>query len=151
MTEHDTSDEVVQRAPRDTDAAADLEDLDARLRHRPEAEQLLAHLRSRYGIDRIAATKASRHSSRAAGRSTRGAPERVEDGRRRGPRSTRGVGTAPGATGRRDAMGTGRAGPGARAAGRLQAPRADHLDQLLADLCDRVSASPTSTSAFDWG
>src|SRR6202021_1252478 len=46
-----------------TEALTDLEGLSARMNHEPVAERLLPHLRDRYGIDPIAATKLSVHKS----------------------------------------------------------------------------------------
>jgi Ser/Thr protein kinase RdoA (MazF antagonist) len=58
---------VVRRHAQDTgqrytEALTDLEGLEARLFHEPIAGRLLAHLRDRYGIDAVAATKISRHN-----------------------------------------------------------------------------------------
>ena len=46
-----------------TEALTDLEGLGARMNHEPVAERLLAHLRDRYGIDAVAATKLSVHKT----------------------------------------------------------------------------------------
>jgi Ser/Thr protein kinase RdoA (MazF antagonist) len=46
-----------------TEALMDLEGLSARLHHEPVPERLLAHLRDRYGIDPVAATKLSVHKT----------------------------------------------------------------------------------------
>lgn len=46
-----------------TEALMDLEGLGARMHHEPVPRQLLAHLRDRYGIDAIAATKLSVHKT----------------------------------------------------------------------------------------
>ena len=46
-----------------TEALTDLEGLGARMHHEPGAEQLLAHLRDRYGIDAVAATRLSVHKT----------------------------------------------------------------------------------------
>jgi Ser/Thr protein kinase RdoA (MazF antagonist) len=46
-----------------TEALTDLEDLGARMHHEPAAERLLVHLRDRYGIDAVAATKLSVHNT----------------------------------------------------------------------------------------
>ena len=67
MTKHGSFKKVVRRHAHDTgqrytEALTDLEGLGARLFHKPVAERLLAHLRDHYGIDAIAATKASRHN-----------------------------------------------------------------------------------------
>ncbi len=54
------ADETGQRY---TEALTDLEGLGARMHHEPVPEQLLAHLRDRYGIDPVAATKLSVHKT----------------------------------------------------------------------------------------
>jgi Ser/Thr protein kinase RdoA (MazF antagonist) len=46
-----------------TEALTDLEGLGARMNHEPVAELLLAHLRDRYGIDPVAATRLSVHKT----------------------------------------------------------------------------------------
>lgn len=46
-----------------TEALTDLEDHGARMNHEPSADRLLAHVRDRYGIDAVAATKVSVHKS----------------------------------------------------------------------------------------
>jgi Ser/Thr protein kinase RdoA (MazF antagonist) len=46
-----------------TEALTDLEGLGTRMNHEPVAERLLAHLRDRYGIDPVAATKLSVHKT----------------------------------------------------------------------------------------
>jgi Ser/Thr protein kinase RdoA (MazF antagonist) len=46
-----------------TEALTDLEGLGARMHHEPAAERLLIHLRDRYGVDPIAATKLSVHKT----------------------------------------------------------------------------------------
>jgi Ser/Thr protein kinase RdoA (MazF antagonist) len=46
-----------------TEALTDLRGLDARIHHEPVPEQLLTHLRDRYGIDPVAATKLSVHKT----------------------------------------------------------------------------------------
>jgi Ser/Thr protein kinase RdoA (MazF antagonist) len=46
-----------------TQALTDLEGLGARMHHEPVAERLLAHLRDRYGIDPVAATRLSVHKT----------------------------------------------------------------------------------------
>src|SRR5271156_6675307 len=46
-----------------TEALTDIEGLGARMHHEPVAERLLEHLRDRYGIDPVAATKLSVHKS----------------------------------------------------------------------------------------
>jgi Ser/Thr protein kinase RdoA (MazF antagonist) len=67
MTRHGSFKKVVRRHAHDTgqrytEALTDLEGLDRRLFHQPVAERLVAHLRDRYGIDAVAATKVSRHN-----------------------------------------------------------------------------------------
>jgi Ser/Thr protein kinase RdoA (MazF antagonist) len=69
MTKHGSFKKVVRRhaqetGQRYTEALTDLEGLDTRLFHTPDAERLVAHLRDRYGIDAVAATKASQHNDR---------------------------------------------------------------------------------------
>jgi Ser/Thr protein kinase RdoA (MazF antagonist) len=46
-----------------TEALTDLNGLSARMHHEPAAERLLAHLRDRYGINPVAATKLSVHKT----------------------------------------------------------------------------------------
>lgn len=46
-----------------TEALTDLRGLGARMDHKPEAEALLSHLRDRYGIDPVAATRLSAHKT----------------------------------------------------------------------------------------
>jgi hypothetical protein len=46
-----------------TEALSDLEGLGARMHHEPVPGRLLAHLRDRYGIDPVAATKLSVHKT----------------------------------------------------------------------------------------
>jgi hypothetical protein len=46
-----------------TEALTDLKGLGARMHHEPAPERLLAHLRDRYGIDPVAATKLSVHKT----------------------------------------------------------------------------------------
>ncbi len=46
-----------------TEALTDLNGLSARMHHEPGAERLLAHLKDRYGIDPVAATKLSVHKT----------------------------------------------------------------------------------------
>jgi Ser/Thr protein kinase RdoA (MazF antagonist) len=46
-----------------TEALADLEGLGARMHHEPVPERLLAHLRDRYGVDPVRATKLSVHKT----------------------------------------------------------------------------------------
>lgn len=52
-----------QTGQRYTEARADLEGLGARIHHEPDPQRLLAHLRGRYGIDPVAATKLSVHKT----------------------------------------------------------------------------------------
>jgi Ser/Thr protein kinase RdoA (MazF antagonist) len=52
-----------QTGQRYTEARADLEGLGARIHHEPDPGRLLAHLRDRYGIDPVAATKLSVHKT----------------------------------------------------------------------------------------
>jgi Ser/Thr protein kinase RdoA (MazF antagonist) len=52
-----------QTGQRYTEALMDLEGLDARMNHEPAGERLLVHLRDRYGIDAVAATKLSVHKT----------------------------------------------------------------------------------------
>lgn len=66
MTKDGSFKKVVRRhaaetGQRYTEAKADIEDLDARIHHRPVAERLVVHLRDRYGIDAIRATQLSQH------------------------------------------------------------------------------------------
>jgi Ser/Thr protein kinase RdoA (MazF antagonist) len=68
MTKDASFKKVVRRhaeetGQRYTEALADIEGLGARLHHEPEAERLLAHLRDRYGIDPVAATRLSVHKT----------------------------------------------------------------------------------------
>src|SRR5581483_11665046 len=46
-----------------TEALTDLEGVGARMNHQPVAERLLAHLRDRYGLDAVAATRLSVHKT----------------------------------------------------------------------------------------
>ena len=46
-----------------TEALTDLEGLGARMHHEPVPERLLAHLRDRYGVDPVAATKLGVHKT----------------------------------------------------------------------------------------
>lgn len=46
-----------------TEALTDLNGLGARMNHEPDAQRLLAHLRDRYDIDAVAATKLSEHKT----------------------------------------------------------------------------------------
>jgi hypothetical protein len=50
-----------------TEALADLEGLEARMFHQPVAERLLAHLRTRYGIDQQLVSPGSSSRSEAKG------------------------------------------------------------------------------------
>jgi Ser/Thr protein kinase RdoA (MazF antagonist) len=54
---------VEETGQRYTEALTDLEGLGARMNHEPAAERLLVHLRERYGIVPIAATKLSVHKT----------------------------------------------------------------------------------------
>ena len=68
MTKDGSFKKVVRRhaaetGQRYTEALTDLEGLQARMHHEPAAERLLAHLRDRYGIDAVAATKISVHNT----------------------------------------------------------------------------------------
>ena len=67
MTKDGGFKKVVRRHAQDTgqrytEALTDLQGLEARLFHEPIAERLLVHLRDRYGIDAVAATKISQHN-----------------------------------------------------------------------------------------
>ena len=64
MTRDASFKKVVRRHAGDTgqrytEALTDLEGLGARMHHEPVPERLLAHLRGRYGIDAVAATRLS--------------------------------------------------------------------------------------------
>ncbi|HEX4465916.1 MAG TPA: phosphotransferase [Solirubrobacteraceae bacterium] len=68
MTKDSSFKKVVRHHAQDTgqrytEALTDLEGLGARMHHEPVAESLLAHLRDRYGIDAIAATRLSVHKT----------------------------------------------------------------------------------------
>ena len=68
MTKDASFKKVVRRhaeetGQRYTEALTDLEGLPARMHHEPVAERLLTHLRDRYGIDPVAATKLSVHKT----------------------------------------------------------------------------------------
>jgi len=68
MTKDGSFKKVVRHHARDTgqrytQALTDLTGLGARLQHEPAGDRLLAHLRARYGIDPIAATKLSVHKT----------------------------------------------------------------------------------------
>ncbi|HEY2077617.1 MAG TPA: aminoglycoside phosphotransferase family protein [Streptosporangiaceae bacterium] len=68
MTKDASFKKVVRRhaeetGQRYTAALTDLKDLNARLHHEPVPERLLAHLRDRYDIDAVAATKLSVHKT----------------------------------------------------------------------------------------
>ena len=68
MTKDASFKKVVRRhaeetGERYTEALTDLEGLGARLNHEPAVDRLLAHLRNRYGIDAVAATKLSVHKT----------------------------------------------------------------------------------------
>lgn len=67
MTEHGSFKKVVRRhaqetGQRYTSALADLEGVGERLAHSPSADDVLAHLRRRYGVNATAATKISQHN-----------------------------------------------------------------------------------------
>jgi Ser/Thr protein kinase RdoA (MazF antagonist) len=68
MTKDASFKKVVRRhaeetGQRYTEALTDIGGLGARMHHEPVAERLLAHLRDRYGIDPVAATKLSVHKT----------------------------------------------------------------------------------------
>jgi Ser/Thr protein kinase RdoA (MazF antagonist) len=68
MTKDASFKKVVRRhaeetGQRYTEALTDLEGLGARMHHEPVPERLLAHLRDRYGIEPVAATKLSVHKT----------------------------------------------------------------------------------------
>ena len=68
MTKHGSFKKVVRRhaaetGQRYTEALTDLEGLDARMNHEPVTEDLLGHLRDRYGIDAAKATQLSVHNN----------------------------------------------------------------------------------------
>jgi Ser/Thr protein kinase RdoA (MazF antagonist) len=68
MTKDGNFKKVVRRhaaetGQRYTEALTDLEGLSTRMHHEPVAERLLDHLRDRYGIDPVAATKVSVHKT----------------------------------------------------------------------------------------
>ena len=68
MTKDASYKKVVRRhaeetGQRYTEALTDLRGLSARMHHQPDAQRLLAHLRGRYGIDPVAATKLSVHKT----------------------------------------------------------------------------------------
>jgi Ser/Thr protein kinase RdoA (MazF antagonist) len=68
MTKDASFKKVVRRhagetGQRYTQALTDLEGLSARMHHEPAPERLLAHLRDRYGIDPVAATRLSVHKT----------------------------------------------------------------------------------------
>ncbi len=68
MTKDASFKKVVRRhaeetGQRYTEALTDLEGLGGRMHHEPVPEQLLAHLRDRYGIHPVAATKLSVHKT----------------------------------------------------------------------------------------
>ncbi len=68
MTKDASFKKVVRRhaeetGQRYTEALIDLEDLGSRMDHEPDAERLLAHLRDRYDIPAVAATKLSVHKT----------------------------------------------------------------------------------------
>src|ERR1700760_4036248 len=68
MTKDASFKKVVRRhaeetGQRYTEALTDLEDLGRRMDHEPDAQRLLGHLRDRYGIDPVAATRLSVHKA----------------------------------------------------------------------------------------
>ncbi|HWD81377.1 MAG TPA: phosphotransferase [Kribbella sp.] len=68
MTKNGSFKKVVRRhaqetGQRYTEALTDLEGLTDRIYHEPDADRLLVHLRDRYGIDAVAATKLSVHKT----------------------------------------------------------------------------------------
>jgi hypothetical protein len=68
MTKDASFKKVVRRHAAETDqrytgALTDLEGLGARMDHEPAAQQLLAHLREKYGVDAVAATRLSVHKT----------------------------------------------------------------------------------------
>ena len=68
MTKEASFKKVVRRHAQETgrrytEALTDLQGLGARMDHEPAAERLLAHLRDRYGIEPVAATKLSVHKT----------------------------------------------------------------------------------------
>ena len=68
MTKDGSFKKVVRHHAQDTgqrytEALTDLEGLGARMNHEPVPERLLAHLRDRYGVDAVAATKLSVHKT----------------------------------------------------------------------------------------
>jgi Ser/Thr protein kinase RdoA (MazF antagonist) len=68
MTKDSSFKKVVRRhahetGQRYTEALTDLEGLEGRMHHEPIAEQVLAHVRERYGVDATAATKLSVHNT----------------------------------------------------------------------------------------
>ena len=58
----DVDRQAEETGQRYTQAATDLEGLQARMFHQPNGERLLAHLKDHYGIDAVAATKVSHHN-----------------------------------------------------------------------------------------
>ncbi len=67
MTKHGGFKKVVRRHAQETDqryteSLTDLENLESRLFHEPIADRIVTHLRDRYSVDVIAATKASQHN-----------------------------------------------------------------------------------------
>ncbi len=68
MTKDASFKKVVRRhaeetGQRYTEALTDLQGLGARMHHEPVPERLLAHLRDRYGIDPVTATRLSVHKT----------------------------------------------------------------------------------------
>jgi Ser/Thr protein kinase RdoA (MazF antagonist) len=67
MTKHGSFKKVVRRhaeetGQRYTEALTDLENIETRIFHEPVAARLIAHLRARYDIDAVTATKTSQHN-----------------------------------------------------------------------------------------
>jgi Ser/Thr protein kinase RdoA (MazF antagonist) len=67
MTKDGTFKKVVRRHARETgqrytESLTDLENIESRIHHEPDADRLIAHLASRYGIDVAAASKVSQHN-----------------------------------------------------------------------------------------
>ncbi len=68
MTKNSSFKKIVRRhaeetGQRYTEALMDLEGLGARMHHEPDAARLLSHLRDRYGIDAVSASKLSVHKT----------------------------------------------------------------------------------------
>ena len=80
MTKHGSFKRVVRRHARETgqrytEALTSLEGVETRLFHKPEPGRLVAHLRDHYGIDTVAATKASQHNDHVFRVDRRDGPE----------------------------------------------------------------------------